>query len=121
MARDTLPIAGAAEDRSLHLIARLDGATVGCVLFRPESATAGRLFQMAVAPSLQGQGLGARLVERLERELHARGYREVHLHARDSAIGFYERLGYAVHGDPFTEIGLPHHHMRKPLAAAGCP
>jgi predicted GNAT family N-acyltransferase len=32
-------------------------------------------------------------------------------------VPFYERLGYAVYGDPFEEVGVPHRHMRRALAA----
>jgi predicted GNAT family N-acyltransferase len=38
------------------------------------------------------------------------------VHARDVAVGFYERLGYQSVGEPFVEIGLPHQTMEKELA-----
>jgi predicted GNAT family N-acyltransferase len=37
------------------------------------------------------------------------------LHARQTAVAFYERLRYAVDGEPFMEIGLPHRTMTKEL------
>lgn len=100
---------------SLHLVALRDGRVVGCVLFHPESAEDGRLYQMAVVPSLQGTGVGTRLVRALEAELSKRGFRSVHLHARAHVVPFYERLGYAVYGEPFDEVGVPHRHMRRAL------
>jgi hypothetical protein len=30
-------------------------------------------------------------------------------------VGFYERLGYSIYGDPFVEIGIEHRHMQKKL------
>lgn len=105
------------EADSLHLVAHLEEEVLGCVLFNPEDAHGGRLFQMAVAPHLQGQGLGARLVRTLEVELAQRGFTHVHLHARAPAVPFYERLGYAVFGEPYTEVGIPHRNMRKTLGA----
>ncbi len=109
------------EADSLHLVALQAGAVVGCVLFHPEDAHGGRLFQMAVAPPLQGRGLGARLVSTLEAELLRRGFSHVHLHARGHVVPFYERLGYAVYGEPFTEVDIPHRHMRKALASSILP
>jgi N-acetylglutamate synthase-like GNAT family acetyltransferase len=106
------------EAQSLHLVARQGIAVVGCVLFHPEDAHAGRLFQMAVTPALQGQGMGARLVAALEEELRRRGVTHVHLHARASVAPFYERLGYEVYGEPFTEVNIPHLLMRKTLASS---
>lgn len=104
------------EAQSLHLVAHEGPTVLGCVLFHPEDAHGGRLFQMAVAPHLQGQGLGARLVTALEAELRRRGFTHVHLHARAHVVPFYERLGYAVYGEPYTEVGIPHRDMRKTLA-----
>ncbi len=104
------------EHECLHLVALEDARNVvGCVLFRPEDATSGRLLQMAVAPTLQGQGLGRELVRALEAELCQRGVREVHLHARGDAVPFYEHLGYAVFGEPFVEVSIRHRHMRRAL------
>jgi ribosomal protein S18 acetylase RimI-like enzyme len=108
MTREQVTFAG--EAACLHVVG-LDGeAVVGCVLF---DWTTGRLRAMAVDPALQGQGVGAQLVRRLEAEVAARGVREVTLHARGNAVGFYARLGYAVRGEPFVEVGLPHRDMHK--------
>jgi ribosomal protein S18 acetylase RimI-like enzyme len=106
------------EDESLHLVALDADALVGCVLFHPEGGATGRLFQMAVEPARQGQGIGVRLVHTLETELARRGFRTVTLHARDTAVGFYARLGYSVFGEPFTEVGISHRHMRRTLASS---
>jgi len=103
------------EDESLHLLALDAGAVVGCVLFHPEGPDSGRLFQMAVEPVRQGQQLGRQLVRTLEGEVARRGFRTVTLHARDTAVGFYERMGYQVRGEPFVEVGIPHRHMRRSL------
>jgi GNAT superfamily N-acetyltransferase len=74
-----------------------------------------RLRQMAVDSHLQGRGIGRLLVERLELQARSLGYDRVELHARETARGFYERLGYAPVGEPFTEVGLPHIRMTKPM------
>ncbi|WP_426733801.1 GNAT family N-acetyltransferase [Myxococcus faecalis] len=103
------------EDTSLHLVAHVDGQVLGCVLFHPEDPRGGRLFQMAVTPELQGRQLGARLVRTLEAELVRRGLTQVHLHARQAVVPFYERLGYSTYAEAFLEVGIPHRHMRKSL------
>ncbi|NBD10385.1 MULTISPECIES: GNAT family N-acetyltransferase [Corallococcus] len=103
------------EEESLHLVAHEGGAVLGCVLFHPEDAHGGRLFQMAVSPALQGKGVGARLVRALEEELRRRGFRHVHLHARTPVVPFYERLGYALYGEPYEEVGIPHRNMQRDL------
>ena len=40
------------------------------------------------------------------------------LHARDAAVPFYSKLGYAAEGKPYVEIGIKHLTMAKDLRAA---
>jgi predicted GNAT family N-acyltransferase len=44
-----------------------------------------------------------------------KGYNKMIMHARDTAIGFYEKFGYKINGSPFNEVNLPHHVMEKNL------
>lgn len=106
-----------AEARARHLVAVADGEVVaGCVMFlADEGRASGKLLQMAVAESHQGTGVGRRLVRELERAVAADGIEEVHMHARVVALGFYEKLGYAVASEVFTEVGIPHRVMRRRL------
>jgi ribosomal protein S18 acetylase RimI-like enzyme len=103
------------ENESLHLVAIDGGKVVGCVLFAADQERGGRLFQMAIDPWLQGQGLGRKLVQKLELELRQRNVERVQLHARDGAVAFYKRLGFRCVGEPFTEIGIGHRVMEKEL------
>jgi GNAT superfamily N-acetyltransferase len=103
------------EGDSLHLWAVLDGRMIGCVLFYRDGDQSGRLYQMAVEPSLQKQGIGRLLVQRLEVRLRELGVREVRLHARGPSAGFYAKLGYAAYDPPFFEVGIEHRRMRKGL------
>ena len=102
------------EDESLHLVAMEAGAVIGCVLFHPKGRS-GRLYQMAVDFEYQRRGIGRRLVAKLEAHLREEGFQEITLHARDIAVPFYERLGFEIIGEPFTEVGIPHRTMRKAI------
>ena len=102
------------EEESLHLVAVEAERILGCVLHCKDEE-GDRLRAMAVDPELQGKGVGAALLARMEEELSARGVTEVVLHARQSAVGFYERCGYAAYGEGFVEVGIPHVRMRKAL------
>ncbi|HMI90763.1 MAG TPA: GNAT family N-acetyltransferase [Polyangiales bacterium] len=103
------------EARSLHLWALLDEVLIGCVLFYRDNERGGRLYQMAVEPSLQNSGVGRLLVQRLETRLRELGVHEVRLHARGPSVGFYAKLGYAAYDAPFFEVGIEHRHMRREL------
>jgi ribosomal protein S18 acetylase RimI-like enzyme len=104
------------EAESLHLVAVENEIVVGCVLFHPETRTSGRLLQMAIAPEHRGRGIGQHMVRTLEAELRRRNVLEVHLHARENVVHFYEKLGYAVFQEPFVEVSITHRHMRRMLA-----
>jgi len=57
----------------------------------------GWLYYVAVAPDLQGEGFGARIVAAAESWLRDRGVRKVQLLVRPTnarVLGFYEHLGY---------------------------
>lgn len=76
-----------------------------------------QLRQVAVEPATQGLGVGRALVESLERRAADEGSHRVFLYARESAFGFYERLGYEFESDVFRSqlTGIPHRTMAKRL------
>lgn len=92
----------------------LDGGTLAaCVIAVLLSPTEAKIRQMAVRPEHQGKGCGRRMIEELERYLISKGISHISMHARMSAEGFYEKLGYLRTGDEFSEVGLPHVRMEK--------
>jgi ribosomal protein S18 acetylase RimI-like enzyme len=97
----------------LHFVAVHGERVIGCVAFRGHTEVSGQLLQMAVDDNVQGRGLGRRLVRYLEHHVRERGFREVTLHARDIAVGFYEKLGYRTEGDTYVEVSIPHRNMRR--------
>lgn len=92
-----------------------DDKMLGCCMLVTESPETVRLRQMAVLNNLQGKGIGRALMVFAENLARDRGFRKITMHARKSATGFYEKLGYAVRGDQFEEVTLPHFVMEKLL------
>src|SRR5919107_2861518 len=68
-----------------------------CMLIETEPGTV-RLRQMAVLNKLQGKGVGRALMQFAENIARDRGFKRITMHARKSATGFYEKLGYVVSG-----------------------
>jgi predicted GNAT family N-acyltransferase len=89
------------------------GRMVACVIAAPISENEARIRQMAVSPPHQGKGLGRRVMTEVEAELRRRGFTRFTLRARLSAVGFYEKLGYAAAGGEFVEHGIPHVTMMR--------
>ncbi len=79
--------------------------------------TAMQLKGMAVAGHLQGEGLGALLVEAGIALAIERGATIAWARARDSALGFYERLGFVSTGDGFMDgpTAMLHHIVVRTL------
>jgi ribosomal protein S18 acetylase RimI-like enzyme len=85
-----------------------------CMLIKTEPGTV-RLRQMAVLNTLQGKGIGRALMQFAENIARDRGFAKITMHARKTATGFYEKLGYKVIGEEFQEVTLPHVVMEKSL------
>ena len=85
-------------------------------MLQPSKPGQGQIRYMAVAPQVAGTGLGSQVVGYLEEQARTLGLPEIVLHARETAVRFYERHGYAVVAPSHTLFGvLPHFLMRKRL------
>ena len=92
-----------------------DDRILGCCLLTRMDQHTMRLRQMAVPNSMQGKGIGTRLITFFERAALEEGFSEIFCHARESAIAFYLRQGYQAEGERFIEQTIPHQVMRKKL------
>ncbi len=91
------------------------GGLLACVLAVKIDATGAKLRQMAVSADRQRTGLGRKLIEEVERNLHSRGFTRLTLHSRATAAGFYQKLGWSMIGGEFEEVGIPHFKMEKTI------
>ena len=85
-----------------------------CLLTKIDNNTI-KLRQMAVQNNLQGKGIGASMMSFAETVARDKGYKKLMMHARDTAIGFYEKFDFKVKGGEFIEVNVPHHVMEKRL------
>jgi ribosomal protein S18 acetylase RimI-like enzyme len=88
---------------------------LGCCMLVTEEPASVRLRQMAVLNNLQGKGIGRALMQFAENIARDRGFKKITMHARKTAIGFYEKLGYRPIGEQFEEVTIPHYIMEKML------
>lgn len=88
---------------------------LGCCLLTHADNNTIQLRQMAVQNNLQGKGVGGTIMHYAENVARDRGYHKIMMHARISASGFYEKLGYQIVGDEFMEVSVPHFIMEKNL------
>jgi N-acetylglutamate synthase-like GNAT family acetyltransferase len=99
-----------------HFIALLNNRLIGCVIMvKNKENNIAKLRQMAILKEYEGMGIGSQLVRYFENEAEALGYSEIVLHARETAVGFYQKLGYQVFSEMFYEVNIPHFKMQKSL------
>jgi predicted GNAT family N-acyltransferase len=103
------------ERSDYHLVCQSGGKLVGCLVLVPQSNNEVKMRQVAVSPRAQGQGIGRALTQFAEDFARQRGFARVTLHARATAVPFYEKLGYEQVGEQFEEVTIPHWSMQKKL------
>lgn len=103
------------EKENMHIAAFEDDDILGCCMLVEENPQTVRLRQMAVLNDLQGKGIGRALMGFAENIARDRGYKVLAMHARKNATGFYEKMGYKIASDEFTEVTIPHYVMEKKL------
>jgi GNAT superfamily N-acetyltransferase len=59
--------------------------------------------------------IGRALMQFAENLARDRGYKVLTMHARNNAIGFYEKMGYRKKGEEFLEVTISHYVMEKEL------
>lgn len=101
------------EEEEIHFNAFLGENLVGTLLMRIVSSDEIKMRQVAVWPGVQKGGIGKAMVFFSEGWAKGRGFRVISLHARVTAVPFYEKLGYTVKGPLFHEVTLPHYAMKK--------
>lgn len=105
-----------AEEKNNILLGCFDDHKLeGCCMLVPLDKTSIQLRQMAVLSGLQGKGIGRVLMQFAENIARDRGFKKMIMHARKTAMGFYEKIGYVKVGAEFTEVTIPHYVMEKEL------
>ncbi len=102
----------------LTLIATIEGSPIGFGSLEGKD----KIGMLYVHPAVAGQGVGAMLVDALEKLAGSRGVGKLKVDASDSARGFFEKRGYvAQQRNTVTVAGewLANTTLQKQLAAKG--
>ncbi|MCH2026314.1 MAG: GNAT family N-acetyltransferase [Verrucomicrobiota bacterium] len=100
----------------IHLIGKdEDEKLIAYLQFKKIEERTLKMQQVVVADHAQGKGIGTKLILFSEQFAVSAGFSSIFLHARESVIGFYERLNYVREGERFIEVTIPHFKARKKL------
>ena len=84
------------EKQAFHVAAYHDRAIVGLGRVHTEADGAARIRYMAVHEKYQNRGVGSTILDKLEEIVRAHKLQICWLYAREGAVGFYVKNGYAV-------------------------
>ena len=99
----------------IFLLARLDGAPIGCGALKAKKNGVGEIKRMWVSSANRGLGVARRILEQLEAHARKTGIRVLRLETNESlkeAQAFYRRYGYR-EVEAFNEEPYAHHWFEK--------
>jgi len=88
---------------------------LACLSMKRISFEEVKMRQVAVEVEQQGKGYGQKLVKEVEQWCRNEGFAKISLHARDTAVPFYDKMNYKTVGDEFFEVNIAHYKMEKAL------
>ena len=88
---------------------------LGGMIFNNTGNNTLKMRQVAVDDVCQNKGIGKFMVKQSEEWAKEKGFNKIELNARDTAIPFYQSLGYDAEGEIFIEVSITHLKMVKNL------
>lgn len=100
------------EKEDLHIIVIEGTLVIGVCFYRTIDKHTMQMKQVAIDPSYQHRHIGREMFMQSIQRLKQLQIKTVMVHARENALGFYQKLGFEECGEPFFEVGI-HHHLLK--------
>ncbi|MCW9012371.1 MAG: GNAT family N-acetyltransferase [Gammaproteobacteria bacterium] len=104
------------ECNSFHLMAIENKDVIAVARLQFINKNQAQLRYMAVDDSQQNKGIGKRLLQQMENYSIQQQANEIFLHARENAVGFYEKRGYKFIEKSYLLFdSIQHYKMSKKL------
>ncbi|MDR9404899.1 MAG: GNAT family N-acetyltransferase, partial [Halothece sp. Uz-M2-17] len=108
------------ENSSTHYLATEGEKALATARWRLIDNQTAKIERVAVLKEARGQGVGTELMRYLLQDIHSHSNVEtIKLGSQNSAIPFYEKLGFQVIGEEYLDACLPHQLMVKNNADVG--
>ena len=99
------------DGEAVHYLGRLDGRAIATARVRIVEGVS-KVQRVAVLREARGTGAGAAIMRAIMADPALPA--SFTLGSQESAVRFYERLGFRVVGEPFMDAGIPHRTMVFP-------
>ena len=98
------------EKKSIHVVIENESKAVGVGRLTYDDDGNGIISQMAVKPDFRSKNIGFKIVEHIIKLCVFNLSENIYLSARESSVGFYEKLGFTAIGAKFTspKTGIVH-------------
>lgn len=104
------------DEHDIHMGLFNGNTILACLILTLQPEGKIKMRQVAVDDTMQGKGLGSMLSKQVEKYAAEHGYTLIYCHARKVAVPFYQKLGYSIVGNEFTEVKIPHYLMEKSVS-----
>lgn len=99
-----------------YILLEVDNEPIATCRLNFDHADFAKIERVSVVEGAQGQGYGRLLIEAAEQWAQDEGYTTVVITSLDTAIGFYQKLGYVPEGDAVVQPdGVPTIYTEKQL------
>ena len=96
------------EESSKYILAKVDGKSVGTARWR-KTDEGMKLERFAVLNDYRSIGIGTMMTQFILNQL--KNSKLIYLNAQESAISFYEKMGFKPIGPRFKEVNIEHQKM----------
>lgn len=96
------------EDKANYVLAKVDRTPAGTARWR-KTEEGIKLERFAVLNKFQHMGIGRKMTEFIIKQIPKK--EKIYLYSQDTAIGFYEKLGFISVESLFEEAGINHQKM----------
>lgn len=104
------------EESSLHLVLYAENDPIATARIYELANDIYKVQRVAVLKEHRTSGIGTILMKEIEQKAKIRKAKELTLGSQNTAIPFYEKLGYQISSEEFMDAGIPHHSMTKVLS-----
>lgn len=100
------------DSQAVHFVAYVDGQPVATA--RTKVTDEGvHIQRVATEKEFRHKGYAKQLLQYILNDKRFAQVSRFYLGAQETAVGFYQTLGFHTYGEPFVEVGIKHRQMEK--------
>lgn len=107
---EALELDGQDEDVK-HYVGYVDGQAVATARIKPLFNQRVKIQRVATLKAARHHGYNTQIIKRILSDAQDEGFLEAVLDAQETALGFYQKMGFVITSEPFLEANIKHRKM----------